>query len=583
VGNPKLISLALLLTMATIAVQLGRGWAASAREKQSYARYLGHAEIAARQPVTVGDPSNPDALGQEVVAAYDSGARSIVIRKGTYLFSRRDQPILNLDRWRDAVISGSGAMLVSAETNWGNELIRMDRCTNVTVQDLVLSQTWQTEVQGKVVSVDQTHRNTRCVWTPDPGYPIPDPSATHFNKGPNVVNGRTRALRLGCNDEWDAVISTRSDRNWDVIFYHKVPVEVGDWLVSRGNVAPCKVHLVNSRSCTVSNVTCLRNAFGSILENEGGGNRYLNCKWELGPKPEGATESPLVSCSVDGFHSDLSSPGPDLENCRFDGILLDDCISIHGELAEVLSTDGVTVRVNRDGGPLVVGQPVRIGGKNFLEGARVVSISHHSDHTATITLDRDLQVPIGAFVGNPLRNGQGFRIIGCQIGNTRSRGMLIKGDDGLIDGNTVENCAMSGLCVGPDYPIEGDFVNNLVIRNNRFVDNGSCTRDLAAILVHGGETMGNRNFTISENVFKGNYSGDIDLEWTLGVSVTKNRFAPPASLLAFMDKPRPVQIQNSAGVQVVANEFLDGPTYAKPLIIAGPEVSRYTHSANKTN
>ena len=79
----------------------------------------------------------------------------------------------------------------------------------------------------------------------------------------------------------------------------------------------------------------MRNGFAPIFESGGGGNHYLRCHWALGPRPAGATEDPVVTNSADGLHSPGASPGPDIENCTFDGVFLDDCIAIHGGYQKV--------------------------------------------------------------------------------------------------------------------------------------------------------------------------------------------------------------------------------------------------------
>jgi hypothetical protein len=530
---------------------------------------------------TVGDPSNPNSLGREVAEAYASGAREIDVRKGVYLFDRANRSIFNLDQWHDATVNGNGATLISSETQWGNEIFHMNHCDNVEVKNFVFSQTWQTALQGRVISVDRRPAHTtHCIWRPDPGYPVPDESAKSFNKGPNIVDGTTRLLRHGSGDDWDAPISSLHDGTFEVIFHNKSKVEVGDWLVSRGAVAPCKVHLEGCRGCTIENVICLRNAFAGILEWEGGGNHYIHCQWDVGPTPPGAVDSPLVSCSVDGFHSNLASPGPDLENCQFNGVLLDDCIAIHGDLQEVVGSNGNTIVVNKDGGKLGKGQPIRIGAKGFFADAMIIGRTIHNDHTVTFTLDRSLNVPVGAMVGNPLKNGQGFKVIGCHVGNTRSRGMLVKGDGGLIENNTIEGCGMSGVSAGPDYPLEGDFVEGLTIRGNTFLGNGFVGQDLAAIQLHGGLSMGNSNVVIEDNEFRSNYSGDIDIHWTRGAVVSRNRFFGPSVVPSPLRNPASVLVWDSADVSVSGNTFSNLSNYRTPMLWASPEVQGFRHSAN---
>jgi hypothetical protein len=523
--------------------------------------------------VTVGDPNDADSLGRQITEAYEGGARSISIRNGVYRFARQGHTLIDLREWHDAKIDGNGATLISAETDWGHELFHLEGCSHVEIDNLVLSQNWQTWLQGRILSVMHGgNRLSRCVWKPDVGYPTPEEGATRLNKGPNIVDGKTGKLKLGIGDEWDAGIVSRGDGTYEGNFARKVNLEVGDWLVSRGRVAPCKIHLLRCHGCLISGVTLERNAFASILENEGGGNEYLNCVWSPGSKTGDETADPLVSCSVDGFHSDGANPGPDLEDCRFKGIVLDDCISIDGYMQQVVGVSGSELTINKDGGHLAVGQPIRLGAKGFFLDATVTSMHLNSDHTATVEIDKRSDVPVGAMVSDPLWNGPGFKVVGCEIGGTRSRGIWAKGDHGLVSDNVISRCGMSGVGAGPDYPLEGDFVEGLTVKRNHFIENGFGGHGLAAVFLHGGESMGNRDVDIQDNEFTSDYSGDILIDWTFGVHIGKNRFSGPQELPFGLEKPRPVIIHHSADVFVRDSEFQEVDDYLTPFVVAGEEV-----------
>ena len=147
------------------------------------------------------------------------------------------------------------------------------------------------------------------------------------------------------------------------IFFHldtgekKGPnLEVGDWLVARYGDPPNKIFLSNCRDSTIKDVTMLRNGFAPIFEDAGGGNHVLNCHWKLGPKPDGASDEPLVTNMADGLHSVGASPGPDIENCTFEGFFLDDCIAIHGDFQKIQSADGANLVVKDGYAHLTVGE-----------------------------------------------------------------------------------------------------------------------------------------------------------------------------------------------------------------------------------
>jgi hypothetical protein len=67
--------------------------------------------------------------------------------------------------------------------------------------------------------------------------------------------------------------------------------------------------------------------------------------------------------------------------------------------------------------------------------------------------------------------GSGFVIRNNQVGFTRSRGILIKGHDGVIEGNAISNCAMQGILVAPEVNwMGGGFPSNIQIKNNTITD-----------------------------------------------------------------------------------------------------------------
>jgi hypothetical protein len=533
--------------------------------------------------MTIGNPNDPDDLGKEMADAHSSGARRIVIRSGIYRFSKCGHPLLDLEHWHKVRISGHGVTLVSSETDPKNDLIRMTECDGVVLDDLTLTQSWQTALQGRVLSVSTSPGGRMdCVWRPDAGYPIPKLGETHLDDGPNIVDSKTRLLKHGCGDEWGAPLNPVGDGTYRVGLPTHCEVEAGDWLVSRGDPAPCKVHLIMSKNCTLSNLVLERNGFAAIFENDGGANSYYDCHWRLGPKPAGAEEKPLVSCSADGFHSVGAFPGPDIENCEFSGVMLDDCIAIHGTLQPVKSSGGEKIVVDQDGMQFKVEQPIRIGTKGYFANGYVKSITLNPDRTATITLDKDYGVPVGAMAGNPLRNGQSFKILNCNLGFTRSRGILVKADEGLIQGNSITECGMSALSAGPEYYWkEGDYVQDLSIRNNQFSKNGFAGRQAAAVLIHGEGAKGNRNVTIESNTFDSNYSGDIDIEWTAIATISGNEFSAPLSFPPGFSQPRSIAINSSSDVQLKRNQFKNPNNYQIPIVFAGTDVQRLSQDSGR--
>ena len=279
-------------------------------------------------------------------------------------------------------------------------------------------------------------------------------------------------LKLGCGDFYG--ISYQVLPSGTFRAQMKGRFGIGDWLVGRYGDAPFKVYLNDSRSCTIKDVTLVRNGFAPLREDGGGGNHYTHVVWALGPPPVGATEKPLVTNAADGMHMIGSYPGPDIENCVFQGVFLDDCIAIHGSFQTIRSVFGRALTLAGGIGTLRIGQAVRISDtKGFFGEAMVVSLKDNGGNTATVVLDKDLGVPAGAKLSNPRADGAGYKIIGCHLGNTRARGILAKADSGLIENNVIEGCGQAAISLGPEYYWgEADYVRNVTVEGNTIRENG---------------------------------------------------------------------------------------------------------------
>ena len=537
----------------------------------------------AARTVTVGNPKKPGALAQAVQDAYTSGARRIVIEPGVYTLPDVGHTAFALDGWKDATLSAYGVTLIITDLKWNHNVFDLSHCANVTVAGPILSQSAVTAYQGRVVAVgkDAAGKAT-CDWRPEAGYPIPpDSEPKGFLGGDvNVVDGKTRLLKTGVGDYYGVHGEALGDGTFRVHFDQPtLAFGVGDFLVGRYGDAPFKVYLGDSRDCTVKDVTLMRNGFAPIREDDGGGNRYLHCVWALGPRPKGATEEPVVSTQADGMHMIGSYPGPDIENCVFQGVFLDDCIAIHGGFTAIKSANGSVLTLGSDGG-LKVGQPARLSGdKGFFGEATVTALKDNGDKTWTVTLDRDLGVPPDAKVSNPLRDGAGYKIIGCRLGNTRSRGILAKADNGLIQNNIIEGCGQAAVSLGPEYYWnEADYVQNVTVEGNTLRENGKAAYGGGAVLIHGDGAMGNKNIVIKNNRMFSNYQGDIDIAWADGMMLAGNILTGAPVWPSAIGTPSAVTLSNSRAVTLQGNVVRHAGVYKSVLVSLGADVTDVRHN-----
>ncbi len=527
----------------------------------------------------VGDPSKPAALGAAVQAAYDAGARKIIIRPGTYLVPSSDNDVILLSNWQDATVSAYGATIVTDQQKWPTAAFHLQHCTNVSVEGPLLSQTHVTVYQGKVSAVGtDSSGEFYCDWSPDAGYPQ---MRLESGKGPeiNVIDAHTRRLKMGLGDYYNVKWQSQGGDAFRLTgFGNTAPnISVGDWIVARADGGTAiKVFLEDCGNCMVRDVSMMRNGFAPIFETGGdGGNHILHCKWMLGPRPDGATEDPLVTNMADGFHSSGTRVGPDIEDCVMEGVFLDDCFAIHGSFSDVVTVTGSQIAL-KGRAKFAAGDPVIVCDQHGLyEKATITAVQAGPDgQSGTITTDQTLAVPAGSKAFDPNFCGAGFKIINCHLGSTRSRGILVKADNGLIKGNTIVGCMMSAVSIGPEfYWNEAGYVDNTVVTGNKIINCGGAPYGGPAIFLHGDGSIGNSNITISNNSITGCYQGDIEVQWSHDVEISGNSFVGVKNWPAGRKKHPVIWIANAKNVNIAGSKASNLASYDNPPVSTGDNVT----------
>ena len=169
--------------------------------------------------------------------------------------------------------------------------------------------------------------------------------------------------------------------------------------------------------------------------------------------------------------------GPAYVECAA-GFMGDDCINICGDYHLITASTGPAVRVlskQRGGINITIGDQVELLSYNGLRlpEAKVVSVEPDTSvneaerqflakqgmeasikeylihaNTFRITLDRTVDLPMGSVVCSTSHTGNGFVVRGCKFGFNRSRGILVKASDGVIEGNTLVGNVMAAIMVG---------------------------------------------------------------------------------------------------------------------------------------
>ena len=486
---------------------------------------VARAEESESRAVVIGNPGAAAELPAELQAAYAGGARDITIAPGTYVLPATGRSAIELVAWKDARIQARGVTLVFEEL--ARRPFILQRCDGVTLEGAVLRFAHPAFTQGRIVALGNDERGAYLDWEISAGYPTNfDPAKATFD----VADAHTRRIRPGTGDVGFHVVEARGERSLRLRQRHGQlgSAAAGDWLFTR--VQPCEpiVQLDGCARCTMRAVTLENAGFAAFFETGGeGGHGYVGCTVKPGPRPAGATEDQLVGCGADGFHSSGVRNGPTIERCVWEGLLHDDCIAIHGALQQVEQVHGdkLTLEKGNRGG-FVVGEPVRVSSTNgFFGEFTCIAMTTRDDGRLELTLDRPSGAPAGAKASNPRHNGAGFKILHCTLGNTRSRGILVKADRGLIEGNTISGCGMSAISIGPEYYWnEADYARDVKIRGNTLAENVLNGSAAGAVFVHGDGAVGNADLTIADNLFDQNYGQTaLHIAFTDGAHIAGNR------------------------------------------------------------
>lgn len=243
-----------------------------------------------------------------------------------------------------------------------------------------------------------------------------------------------------------------------------------------------------------------------------------------------AVGEPVRISSTKGYFGEFTCMAlrPVMEKVDFLEVTLNEKNKRYETPAVTITMEKGTNVISGPNAMFVPKEPVKLSTRKGALGefeCKTVRIVTRNVDFMEVTLDRESGAPAGAKASNPKRNGDGFRILNCTLGNCRSRGILVKADNGLIEGCTISGCGMSAISIGPEYWWnESDYSRHVIVRGNKFINNG-VNGYSAIIFVHGDGATGNADIAITGNLFDKSYSPTaVHVEDTDGVVIADNRF-----------------------------------------------------------
>jgi uncharacterized protein (TIGR03437 family) len=535
---------------------------------------------------TVISPDHPELLQSQILSAYKAGQKVVVVPPGVYRIPYPSMgagaPHLSFSSMADFEIDATGATFIFADTRGHG--IWFSNCDNVALKGATLYydsdkppftqgvvQAVSTDGLSVDVRIDQAYPTN----LDDPRYfpagllgHLFDPVTRWWKPGPGDLNG-VKTLRLG-SDTFRISLSGASN------------AQVGDLVGIRGSGGFLLLIDTCSRMDLMS-LTILNSPGGGCIHEQGGGsngaNHFSGITIKRGLRPAGGVGDPLFSATSDAIHSEDARIGPVVENCDFQA-MPDDGINIHGRYHWVVqSSDNSLIVSAQPGNSFQPGDPLRLfDAQDAPAGeANVIQVTplpgFHNDRKSArqglasdymsgpyfqIDLDRALQADFDYVASNPSASGAGYVIRNNTIHNNRARGLLLKGDNGLVENNTLDGNTFSGIEVAPELTFsESCFSRNVTIRNNIIRNVGAYGPQPALWLgiwdpsqPGGPPPAGHRNIVIEGNTFS-DFGGDaIRIASATGVTVQNNVFQRLTST-------RLVTVQDSQGVTFSGNSASD--------------------------
>jgi hypothetical protein len=530
--------------------------------------------------------------------AIESGAKSVTIPPGTYRVAAPTpgHEVLNVLNAHGLTIDATGVNLQVTEPEWG---LYVRWSNNVTVKGLSIDYDPLPFTQGRIFG--KALDNSSYYVQVDAGY--------------DVVTGSTRAIFYDANGAIKpntvaesgtiTALGGRLVRVDGKAF--QGDVNIGDLVsLTRSTTTLHAVEIEGTTGSTFQNLTVQSSPNYGIFETSSGGNTYQHVQVVPGPKPAGATRDRLLSSAADGFHSFNASIGPKIIASNFaDGG--DDAIAINGMYALVGAASGnklIVSAANSLGLSFQVGDKVR--GYNRATGAvsdatvtAILSTSslnfapivnqflpQHFSGTFTngfaLTLDKPMTIGTGDVLASPDRSGSGYQVLNTTIENNRARGIIAKGSNGLIQGNTIDGSTVAGIVVAAEpWPWqEGDFSHNVSIVDNTVMNTGSSLTnswetESGAISVTGsygwtGQNHGNIN--ISGNVVQNAPGANLVVNLAQGVTINSNEFINPLSRPTTggsqvgIDPTSVISLDRASNVSFGGNTVLNPGSYGNGLI-----------------
>lgn len=479
-------------------------------------------------------PSSPDntvAFQRAIDAAKAQGAAKIVIPKGTYYFNSKTQ--IQLKNIKDLEIDGQGSELIFKDLGY----FYVNGVDRVWIHDLSIDWDWNTRPLAYLGIIASKADGAVVLRFPQVRE-IPE-NITWVNA--EQIEPKTfEPLAGGANPYFVPTNVTRSGRAELTV--------TNPWLAAQpvGSAFRLRQYQYDRPAFDMSNATHVKFERVQLWGAPGMGfvvyRDSHHLEWrrvKVLPRP--GTQR-IISTTADVFHINQSQGFFRWEKCEiaFQG---DDGINIKDNAAHTLTKiEANTLKltdVPRWRFPLDAGDVLEFRGPDYRPAGHSPPISSVSlsDTTATVVFSGPLPaLDEKSFIWNTRYSTQDYIIRGNVFHSARGRGVLAKARNGTIEGNTFRDNSGNGIQVnvGPwkaGGGSEGTYVDNLVIRNNRFLrtnrhhwGDAIITSDMKNMPVGPPYWKAFQNILIEGNTLDDFPDGAIRLRHNAHVTITGNTF-----------------------------------------------------------
>ncbi|MBO4954180.1 MAG: S-layer homology domain-containing protein [Clostridia bacterium] len=472
--------------------------------------------------------------------AYEAGQKEITIAPGAYRI--KTQPVngyIRLINMKDFTINAQGVTLL-LQTNAAVGIV-MSGCENVTINGFNIDWEKPNVMQGQIYNIDPD--GYFLDFTMEPGYPHDfdsgkmwaDMTVAFFGK--DAPHNFKKCQSQNVKPSQFEQLGPNTYRLNSSKALSQSDAEVGDYIAARAYKISAVTSLTKCKNITFNGLH-VWSGFSSLNDSYGeGGTVWNDVHIERGPNPLGTITGRMVSTQGDGVHSAALRKGPTIINSSFE-YMLDDGTNIHNLYAYVVGKEGDTALIELENTSIPTyweGDELLFYNKQStlqtdrltVKKAEIVDPKDVAKRILRVTFnEKNPKFEVGDWVHNRDWACNGFEIRDSVFNNCRSRSLLVKCSDGVI-----ENCQISygggyGLWIAPEMNWgESGYSENVIVRNCTVFRSGWEGRETSAgMSISGYAGQDHHNIIVENCTFYENFNADLHISDGTDFTVRNNTF-----------------------------------------------------------